>query len=285
MWTERTVIAVLQITGALHLARAANRANAESQPPRASVTKGPVSAYAEMAQQDNDANYANRATGTTHATDAKLARVRKGFSVGVGCNPLTGQCSCLPGVVGANCDGCPYRWVLIEGYGCQECEECVHALLDTTDELIRLIEPTILEFKTAAHSYFLHQSLSAINSTVHELRPRVDLMDLPQAETHPIHTAIEDVFKTAQSISGKANILYDRADEASTNSFAVFNDALAVQKHVDDAFSSARSVIGEINRLVMVWRLAQVHNLSKQFTKPKTLWIGCDSAISVPFGG
>ncbi|XP_064094479.1 laminin subunit alpha-like isoform X2 [Macrobrachium nipponense] len=176
---------------------------------------------------------------------------QEGFSVGVGCNPLTGQCSCLPGVVGANCDGCPYRWVLIEGYGCQECEECVHALLDTTDELIRLIEPTILEFKTAAHSYFLHQSLSAINSTVHELRPRVDLMDLPQAETHPIHTAIEDVFKTAQSISGKANILYDRADEASTNSFAVFNDALAVQKHVDDAFSSARSVIGEINRLVI----------------------------------
>ena len=37
--------------------------------------------------------------------------------------------------------------MLIDGYGCQECEECVHDLLDTTDELLNLIEPTIVEFK------------------------------------------------------------------------------------------------------------------------------------------
>lgn len=35
----------------------------------------------------------------------------------------------------------------MEGYGCQECGECVHALLDTTDELSQLIEPTINEFQ------------------------------------------------------------------------------------------------------------------------------------------
>lgn len=40
-----------------------------------------------------------------------------------------------------------FRWVLIDGVGCRECDECVHALLDTTDELSRLIEPTIVEFE------------------------------------------------------------------------------------------------------------------------------------------
>ncbi|XP_069937838.1 laminin subunit alpha-like, partial [Cherax quadricarinatus] len=126
---------------------------------------------------------------------------REGFSVGVGCDPRTGQCQCLPGVIGTNCEGCPYRWVLVDGVGCHECEECVHALLDTTDQLSWLIQPTITEFETAAYSYFLHQRLGVINSTVFELRPQVNLMDLTEAETSTLQDPLSVIVREAQALS------------------------------------------------------------------------------------
>ena len=35
------------------------------------------------------------------------------YAVGSGCNQETGQCTCLDGVVGQNCDRCPKDWVLV----------------------------------------------------------------------------------------------------------------------------------------------------------------------------
>lgn len=68
------------------------------------------------------------------------------YSIGVGCNAETGQCECLPNVVGEKCDQCPYRWVFIPDSGCQECDSCHHALLNDTDALAALIDPIIIEF-------------------------------------------------------------------------------------------------------------------------------------------
>ena len=69
------------------------------------------------------------------------------YSHGVGCDVVTGQCHCLPGVVGSRCESCPYRWALIEGYGCIECTECVHALLNDMDDLHSELRPVMEEFK------------------------------------------------------------------------------------------------------------------------------------------
>lgn len=77
---------------------------------------------------------------------------KKGFS----CNPQTGQCECLPGVIGDTCDHCPHRWVLIQpgseldqitGPGCFECDNCTHALLDVTDSLFAQLYPISKEFE------------------------------------------------------------------------------------------------------------------------------------------
>jgi hypothetical protein len=35
------------------------------------------------------------------------------FAVGGTCDPITGQCACLEGVIGQNCDHCPEHWVLV----------------------------------------------------------------------------------------------------------------------------------------------------------------------------
>lgn len=50
-----------------------------------------------------------------------------------------------------------FRWVLVDGYGCQECDECVHDLLDTTDELAQLIRPTIDEFEVILVEYLPYE--------------------------------------------------------------------------------------------------------------------------------
>lgn len=65
----------------------------------------------------------------------------------MGCNPANGQCSCLPGVVGKNCDSCPHRWVLIEDRGCQGCDNCQHQLLDETDALAAMLDPVKDDFE------------------------------------------------------------------------------------------------------------------------------------------
>ena len=70
-----------------------------------------------------------------------------GYSRGASCNPITGQCECLPGVLGEKCDHCPHRTVLDERRGCQTCDKCTHDLLDVTDELEKILDPVANSFK------------------------------------------------------------------------------------------------------------------------------------------
>lgn len=59
--------------------------------------------------------------------------------------------------------------------------------------------------QTAAYSYFLHQRLGVINSTVLELRPQVNLMDLSEAETLPLQDPLESIVKEAHAISSQVS--------------------------------------------------------------------------------
>jgi laminin alpha 3/5 len=43
----------------------------------------------------------------------EICKCKTEFAVGQGCDQETGQCKCLDGVVGINCDGCPNDWVLV----------------------------------------------------------------------------------------------------------------------------------------------------------------------------
>lgn len=71
-----------------------------------------------------------------------------GYSEGVGCDPVTGTCHCLRGVIGEKCDSCPHRWVLVKSEGgCLECDKCAHDLLDETDKIHAVLKPINDEFE------------------------------------------------------------------------------------------------------------------------------------------
>ncbi|RXG51380.1 hypothetical protein Avbf_08459 [Armadillidium vulgare] len=156
---------------------------------------------------------------------------REGFSVGVGCDPVTGQCSCLPGVIGDNCEGCPNRWVLIDGLGCQECDDCVHALLDTTDELRNLIYPVIQEYESAAQSFFLHQRLQVINDSIDELRPKVDVLDISDEELKPVQETLDGLFSEANALSTRGELLNGRS-AGSASDGAKIDQAVKEAEHI-----------------------------------------------------
>lgn len=75
-----------------------------------------------------------------------------GYSIGLGCNPTTGLCECLPGVVGDKCDTCPYRSVLIPSEGCFTCDNCTHGLLDVTDQMQSDFQPVYRNFQVSRSS-------------------------------------------------------------------------------------------------------------------------------------
>jgi len=80
-----------------------------------------------------------------------------GYSVGVSCNTTTGQCTCLPGVIGEKCDHCPYRHVLIPAQGCFSCGSCTGNLLDVTDELEDLLQPISREYSVSKGESIFHE--------------------------------------------------------------------------------------------------------------------------------
>ncbi|XP_054924474.1 laminin subunit alpha isoform X2 [Dermacentor andersoni] len=115
------------------------------------------------------------------------------FSAGAVCNQQTGQCQCLPGVIGEKCDSCPHRWVFVERQGCHECGECVHALLDDTDQLAGLFGGIQFEVKDLSATYLANQRLQVVNQTAHDLQL--------QFETFQSEREAEDASPLGQNVS------------------------------------------------------------------------------------
>ncbi|XP_013792030.1 laminin subunit alpha-like, partial [Limulus polyphemus] len=170
---------------------------------------------------------------------------------GAVCDVASGECQCLPGVVGTNCQGCLYRWTFIENQGCQECGPCVHALLDETDYLQSLIDPIRDEMTDISASYFAYRRLHNVNKTVDDLRPEVNalIFDPTAVDLSPLHYNVRSVEDQAHQLNNSADKGVKEAEEVSMNADKTREEALEVEKLIQDAVKKARDTVGELTAL------------------------------------
>ena len=166
--------------------------------------------------------------------------------MGVGCDPLTGQCACLPGVIGEKCEACPYRWVLIPDAGCFECDSCSHNLLDVTDDMRVKIDPVVREFESVALTFFTRQRLQSLNQTAKELRNDVQQLDVSQIKFGPLEAFTVELEATSRSLKIKAGYVEDESTDKARESNEARTDSVQVEKLIQEAVQKSRSIIGEV---------------------------------------
>lgn len=171
------------------------------------------------------------------------------YSRGVGCNVNTGQCECLPGVVGEKCDACPYRWVLIPNNGCRECDICHHALLDVTDGLANELNPVIDDFKTVANGFFTAQKLTYFNDLADKIEPEIKALDPSGVNLTPLTNNIEDLEKDVKNFDRKVRFLDQNAKEQKANGDKSLNNSLVVFDASRLSSNTIRNTILDVERL------------------------------------
>lgn len=65
------------------------------------------------------------------------------------------------------------------------------------------MKPLLFPYQSAAYSFFLHQRLVVINSTAHQLKPQVALLDLSEEETLSLDSPLGALVRQAKALSAK----------------------------------------------------------------------------------
>lgn len=171
------------------------------------------------------------------------------YSRGVGCNVLTGQCECLPGVVGEKCDACPYRWVLVSDQGCHDCDICHHNLLDVTDSLDNELKPIIDDFQTVAGGFFTSQKLKYFNELADKIEPDVKNLDPSSINLSPLTTSIEALESEAKVLDRKLQYANQTVNDQLVAGNKLLNDSRNVLTETRKTFENIQNSIYEVQKL------------------------------------
>lgn len=171
------------------------------------------------------------------------------YSRGVGCNDQTGQCECLPGVIGEKCDSCPHRWVFVADRGCHECDTCHHALIDVTDSLANELDPVIVEFKSSVGGYFTQQKLTYYDQVADEIEPKVKALDPNGVNLTPIGNSIDSLENDVKNFERKVRNTNQTTSDKLHGSLKLLNDSRNELTKSRLAVDNVQNVIYEVGKL------------------------------------
>lgn len=171
------------------------------------------------------------------------------YSRGVGCNVNTGQCECLPGVVGEKCNACPYRWVLVPDQGCHECDICHHSLLDVTDAMANELNPVINDFETVAGGYFTSQKLNYLDNLADKIEPEVNVLDPNSVNLKPLVNSIDALESEAKNFERKLRYTNDSINNLLAAGSLLLTDSRTVLGGTRKTLENIQNTVYEIQKL------------------------------------
>lgn len=173
----------------------------------------------------------------------------QGYSrAGTGCNPQTGQCVCLPGVIGDRCESCPNRWVLTED-GCMECNNCHHALLDVTDKLRDQIDGVLQDFQTVTMSFFTSQKLNYYDLLADELEPKVQALDPKSVNLLPSQKLNSELEAASKAYAKQVNQTLNNALDIQSRSGILLTNVSAVHTEALGSVEQANAALAAVDAL------------------------------------
>lgn len=171
------------------------------------------------------------------------------YSRGVGCNVYTGQCECLPGVVGEKCDACPYRWVLVQDQGCHECDVCHHNLLDVTDAMANELDPVIDEFETVAGGFFTSQKLKYLDELAGKIEPDVRALDPNRIDLSPVSLSIDGLESEAKKFEHKLHYVNQTINDQLDAGSKLLNDSRFALTGTRKTLENIQNTVYEVQKL------------------------------------
>lgn len=116
----------------------------------------------------------------------------------------------MPDVIGAKCEKCPDRWVLIPETGCQECGECIHTLLDDAEQIQDDIKSIDSQTQNTSSSVLAYRKLDSVQE---KMKLYSDLINKTFEDTEERRNTIQNFTKVKDDSSD----LMDNFEKLDTN--------------------------------------------------------------------
>jgi laminin alpha 3/5 len=146
---------------------------------------------------------------------------------------------------------------MIPDVGCQECDSCVHLLVDDTEYILGNVSTMIRDLSSISVGVLAVRRLEKINQTVYELRPAVDrLTSSPpsQVQLDPLVQEVQRVQDMADRINTKSdrthresNLVEIDSSDAKTRAMNIYDEVVrAAVDAANDAVNYVQNIVNDI---------------------------------------
>lgn len=139
--------------------------------------------------------------------------------------------------------------MLIKDEGCQECNNCHHALLDVTDAMRYKIDNVLEDFNSVTLAFFTSQKLNYYDELADELEPKVKALDPTSVNLNPSKKANSEIESEAKSYAKQVNQtlanavdIRDRSSTTLGNITAAYQDAVKSAGQAKEAISAVEAL-------------------------------------------